>query len=76
MFGRQGDGKGNLNYSYGTFINSNDRVYVSDYNHHVSVFTSGGLGAFIASFGRKGNGLGEFNQCWCSCYFTASGTSE
>ena len=35
-------------------------VYVSDYNnHHVSVFTAD-EGQYVTSFGKKGDGLGEF----------------
>ena len=53
MFGRYGQPSA-------VAIDTNNLVYVSDcYNHRVSVFTS--EGQFVVSFGRKGQGPGEFN---------------
>ena len=41
-------------------IDTNNLVYVSEwFNHRVSVFTS--EGRFVVSFGREGQGPGEFN---------------
>ncbi len=39
-------------------IDTSDRVYVGDCNHHISVFTS--EGQFLTSFGRRGAEPGEF----------------
>ncbi len=39
-------------------IDTSDRVYVGDWNHHISVFTS--EGQFLTSFGQKGKRPGEF----------------
>ena len=60
MFGRHGQGRGELNWPSAVAIDTNNLVYISeDINHHVSVFTS--EGQFVVSFGRKGQGPGEFN---------------
>ena len=59
MFGRRGEGKGELKGPRGVAIDTRDMVYVSDANNRVSVFTSGGK--FVTSFGSKGKGDGEFN---------------
>ncbi len=58
MFGRHGEGRGELYYPISITIDTSDRVYVGDCNHRISVFTSGGQ--FLTSFGRKGEGPGEF----------------
>lgn len=59
MFGRSGEGRGDLNSPAGIAIDSNDLVYVSEFhNHRISVFTS--EGQFVTSFGREGEGPGEF----------------
>ena len=59
MFGRRGEGRGELYGPNGITVDTNDLVYVSEYyNHRVSVFTS--EGQFVTSFGRKGSGRGEF----------------
>ncbi len=39
-------------------IDTSDRVYAGDCNHHFSVFTS--EGQFLTLFGREGKGPGEF----------------
>ena len=59
MFGRHGQGRGELDWPCGVAVDSNNMVYVSEKdNHRVSVFTS--EGQFVVSFGSKGNGPGEF----------------
>ena len=58
MFGRCGEGKGELKEPCGVAIDTRDMVYVSDGNNRVSVFTSGGQ--FVTLFGKKGEGDGEF----------------
>ena len=59
MFGRRGQGKGELSYPYGIAIDTSDLVYVSDRdNNRVSVFTTEGQS--VLSFGKKGKGLGQF----------------
>ena len=59
MFGRYGEGRGELNCPVGITVDTNDIVYVSEYvNGRVSVFTC--EGQFFTSFGRKGKGPGEF----------------
>ena len=56
MFGRRGQGRGELNWPSAVAIDTNNLVYVSERdNHRVSVFTS--EGQFVMSFGRPG----EFN---------------
>ena len=56
MFGRRGQGRGEPS---AVAIDTNNLVYVSEWdNHRVSVFTS--EGQFVVSFGRKGQGPGEF----------------
>ncbi len=57
MFG--GRGRGELHRPISITMDTNDRVYVGDWNYRVSVFTSNGR--FITSFGKKGVGPGEFN---------------
>ncbi len=53
LFGRRGEGRGELNEPWGVAIDSSDRVYVSQWdNHCVSVFTS--EGQFVMSFGTGG----------------------
>ena len=60
MFGRRGEGKGELDLPAGITVDTNDLVYVSEYdNGRVSVFTC--EGQFVTSFGRKGVGPGKFN---------------
>ncbi len=60
MFGRAGEGRGELNSARGVAIDSSGRVYVSEFkNHSVSVFTS--EGQFVTSFGSEGEGQGQFN---------------
>ena len=52
-------------------IDTNNLVYVSEYlNHRVSVFTSSGQ--FVVSFGRCGQGPGEFNN-YCGLAVDDSG---
>ncbi len=59
MFGRCGQGRGELNRPVGIAVDSSDIVYVSEEgNHRISVFTS--EGGFVTSFGRYGVGPGEF----------------
>ena len=51
MFGRRGQGRGELDCPSAVAIDTNNLVYVSeDGNHCVSVFTS--EGQFVVSFGR------------------------
>ncbi len=59
MFGRRGEGRGELDFPISITIDTSDRVYVGDWNYHISVFTS--EGQFLTSFGRKGKGPGEFD---------------
>ena len=50
-----------LDFPASIAVDKNGRVYVSDYEkHRISVFSASGK--FLASFGRKGEELGEFNQ--------------
>ena len=59
MFGRHGQGRGELNGPCGIAIDTSGMVYVSeDGNDRVSVFTSDGQ--FLTSVGRRGTGPGEF----------------
>ena len=61
MFGRRGEGKGELNRPYGVAVDSDDRVYISEWNNYrVSVFTS--EGQFMTSFGSRGKGPGCFQH--------------
>ena len=61
MFGRRGQGRGELYVPYGVAIDTSDRVYISELsNHRVSVFTS--EGQFLTSFGKKGAGPGGFRS--------------
>ncbi len=50
MFGRYGDGREELYHPISIAIDTSDRVYVGNYNHHISVFTSDGQ--FLTSFGK------------------------
>ena len=51
MFGRHGQGAGELDFPADVAIDSNDMVYVSELsNRRVSVFTS--EGQFVTSFGE------------------------
>ena len=52
-------GPGKLNLPEGIHI-AHDCVYISDYNYRIAVFQLSG--AFLTSFGRKGEGGGEFNR--------------
>ena len=71
MFGRHGQGRGELDWPSGVAIDSNNLVYVCDNNNHrVCVFTS--EGQFVVSFGRKGQGPGEF-RCPCDLTVDDSG---
>ncbi len=59
MFGRRGEGRGELSEPHGVAIDSNDRVYISEWgNHRVSVFTP--EGQFVTTFGSRGKGPGQF----------------
>jgi tripartite motif-containing protein 2/3/tripartite motif-containing protein 71 len=59
MFGRRGEGRGELVRPIGVAIDTSEMVYVSGVgNHRVSVFTS--EGQFVMTFGRRGEGPGEF----------------
>ena len=61
MFGRCGQGSGELAWSYYVAVDTSDMVYVSEVdNHCVSVFTT--KGQFVTSFGRKAAEPGEFNH--------------
>ena len=60
MFGSRGKGDGELNYPIGIALDVRDKVYVSDDNHHISIFTS--KGQFVTSFGSKGGKPGEFED--------------
>ena len=60
MFGRHGQGKGELCMPRYFAVNTSGMLYVSEEdNHCVSVFTT--EGQFVTSFGKKGAGPGEFN---------------
>ena len=59
MFGRHGGGRGELFCPISITLDTSDIVYVGNYDHRVSVFTSDGH--FITSFGKKGVGPGEFD---------------
>ncbi len=56
MFGTRGE----LHYPTSITIDTSDRVYVGDCNHRRSVFIF--EGQFLASFGQKGEGPGEFDS--------------
>ena len=58
MFGRHGEGRGELDCPTSITIDTSDRVYVGDWNHCMSVFTS--EGQFLTSFGQEREGPGEF----------------
>ena len=56
MFGRCGEGKGDLKWPFGVGIDSSDKVYVTESgNRCVSVFTT--EGQFVTSFGTWSKGL-------------------
>ena len=52
------DGSSSLSPYSITIDASSDRVYVGEHTHCYSVFTS--MGRFVASFGKKGSGDGDF----------------
>ncbi len=53
MFGRYGDGRGELDYCpISIAIDTGDRVFVGNYNHRISVFSSDGQS--LTSFGKPG----------------------
>ena len=59
MFGRHGQGRGELNWPSAVAIDTNNLVYVSEENNHrVSVFTS--ECQFLSSFGEYAEVHGEF----------------
>ena len=59
MFGRRGQGRGELVEPISVSIDTSDTVYVSEYgNDRVSVFTL--EGQFVTSIGSKGVGPGQF----------------
>ena len=59
MFGRCGEGMGELRSPSGVDIDSSGMVYVSEAdNDRVSVFTS--EGGFVMSFGSRGEQPGQF----------------
>ena len=65
MFGRHGQGRGELDWPVGVAIDVNGMVYVSkNNNHRVSIFTS--EGDFVMSFGGKGRRV-------CVSSWTSSG---
>ena len=51
VFGRCGQGRGELDWPIGIVIDTSNRVYVC---------TAGGH--FVTSFGKQGEGLGEFME--------------
>ena len=60
QFGKKGSGNGELAFASSISIDSDDVVYVTEYdNHRVSMFTR--EGKFLTSFGTKGSGPGQFN---------------
>ena len=64
MFGKYGDGRGELNHPISIAVDNSRVVYVSEFgNRRISLFTS--YGSFLTSFGRLGTGPGEFV---CPCY--------
>ena len=61
QFGKKGSGEGELNAPMGMAIDTNDLVYVSEWNNHrISIFTR--EGHFLRSFGSHGQGPGQFNN--------------
>ena len=61
MFGRRGQGRGELDSPNGIAVDTDRMVYISECgNHRVSIFTS--KGQFVTSFGREGEGPGEFRS--------------
>ena len=56
-FGSEGSQHGQLYYPRGICVDSTNTVYVTDWNHRVSVYTSSGQ--FIKCLGTKGSGEGE-----------------
>lgn len=59
MFGRHGQGEGELDRPISIAVDTNDRVYVSEgSNHRISIFVS--KGQFVTSFGGRGEKPGEF----------------
>ena len=61
-----GDGHGELNGPAGIGIDADDYVYVADQNNHrVQKFTADG--EYVAQWGEKGNGNGQFNMPWGLC---------
>jgi tripartite motif-containing protein 2/3/tripartite motif-containing protein 71 len=65
MFGRHGQGRGELGRPVGVATDSSNMVYVSEWgNYRVSVFTS--LGQFVMTF----EGPGRFvRPCGLSCRY-------
>jgi len=63
-WGEPGTGDGQFNRTRGIAIDSNDNVYVGDYNNYrVQKFNS--TGGFILKWGTGGNGTGQFGTPWC-----------
>ena len=62
MFGRVGEGGGELGEPSAIAVDGSGLVYVGEHGSHgcVSVFTS--EGGFVTSFGRRGSGPGQFND--------------
>ena len=61
QFGKKGSDTGELGHPTGICTDSDDTVYVVEYNNsRVSVFTH--EGKFLTSFGRTGAGPGQFKN--------------
>jgi len=61
QWGSLGTGNGQFYYPMGTVIDSNNDVYVADYNNNrVQKFNS--AGTYISKFGTQGTGNGQFNN--------------
>ncbi len=60
MFGRCGEGRGELDRPISITIDTSDKVYVGELNDRISIFTS--EGQFLTSFDRKGEGPEEFKD--------------
>ena len=61
LFGRHGQGRGELARPRYVAVDTSGMVYVSEVdNHRISVFTT--EGQFVISFGLRGVGPGEFDS--------------
>jgi len=62
-FGTQGYDRGQLNEPFSISTDTDGFIFVTDYNHRVSIFDH--VGNFIHCFGSQGSANGRFNYPFC-----------